>query len=177
MTQIQWKVFYIFGMQLVVQPQAMLMQQLYNVAKIWQHEPPFQGTHWRRLKGVGAWAYPVNRLKLKHLVWTLIYGENNSNTSSDLCSHNFFIDRYLLGVNEKRCVHSSQNSFLEYRSHCSRHSWWMNLMLPVHIHGWNNGRSGDPSHRQTRQISKKIAIMLAIVKNKFVITRLFEMSY
>ena len=40
-------------------------------------------------------------------------------------------------------------------SHCSRHSWWMNLMLPVQMQGWKRGLSGVPSHLQTRQISDK----------------------
>lgn len=33
------------------------------------------------------------------------------------------------------------------------HSWWMNLMEPVQIQGWNSGFSEVPSDRQTRQMS------------------------
>lgn len=35
----------------------------------------------------------------------------------------------------------------------THHSWWINLMLPVHTHGWYSGLSRVPSERHTRQIS------------------------
>lgn len=64
------------------------------------------------------------------------------------------IRTHLLGVKWKRCLHSSQYSFREYLSHCTRQSWWMNLMLPVQMHGWKRGLSLLPSQRHTRQISE-----------------------
>lgn len=61
----------------------------------------------------------------------------------------------ILGVKWNRCLQSSQYSLREYRSHCTRQSWWMNLILPVHIQGWKSGRSLVPSHLHTRHISAK----------------------
>lgn len=37
------------------------------------------------------------------------------------------------------CLHSSQNSFLLCLIHCIKQSWWMYRILPIHLHGWNNG--------------------------------------
>ncbi len=65
------------------------------------------------------------------------------------------VELFLLGVKENLWLHSSQNSFLEYLSHCRRQSWWMNLMDPVQMHGWNSGRSEVPSQRHTRHMSEE----------------------
>ena len=81
--------------------------------------------------------------KIRQLTWV--------KTNSIDMTENFMI--FLLGVKENRWLHNSQNSFLEYFSHWSKHSWWIYLILPVQIQGWNNGLSGVPSHRQTRQMS------------------------
>ena len=42
---------------------------------------------------------------------------------------------FLLGVNENRWLHNSQNSFLEYLSHCNKQSWCIYLMEPVQMQG------------------------------------------
>ena len=64
----------------------------------------------------------------------------------------------LLGVNENRWLHNSQNSFLEYLSHCNKQSWCIYLMEPVQMQGWNNCRSIVASQRHTRQMSPKCQI-------------------
>ena len=65
---------------------------------------------------------------------------------------------FLLGVNENRWLHNSQNSFLEYLSHCNKQSWCIYLMEPVQMQGWNNCRSIVASQRHTRQMSPKCQI-------------------
>ena len=39
----------------------------------------------------------------------------------------------------------------EIANHSFRQSWWMNLIEPLHLHGWNKGRSGSLSPWQIRQ--------------------------
>lgn len=56
-------------------------------------------------------------------------------------------------VNLKGVLQSSQCFFCECDSHSIKQSWWTNLILPLHLQGWNSGSVSLPSDRHILHVS------------------------